>query len=385
MSAPVLEVLAFFVRLGFTSFGGPAAHIALMRAELVSRRKWVTEQEFLDLLGAANLIPGPNSTELAMHLGYRRAGWPGLIAAGAGFIFPAAAIVLAFAWAYVAFGTTPPARALLYGVQPVVIVIVAQALLGLGRAAIKDRLTATLAALAVLGTTLGAGELVVLVLCASAALLWRRWRSGALAGLVLPMKTGLAIPTSLSGLLGIASGAVPFSQFELFATFLKIGSVLYGSGYVLLAFLQSDFVERLGWLTNQQLLDAVAVGQVTPGPVFTTATFIGYLLGGWAGAGLATLGIFLPAFVFVALSIPLFERARRSPAVAAALDGVTAASLALMAVVAVRLAFEALVDPVTIGLALGCAALLWRTRLNPTWLILGGGLAGLLRLAWLGG
>lgn len=376
MNADLIEVLRFFVRLGFTSFGGPAAHIALMRAELVTRRKWVTEQEFLDLLGAANLIPGPNSTELAMHLGYRRAGWPGLVVAGAGFIIPAAIIVLAFSWAYVAYGTTPPARALLYGVQPVVIVIVAQALVGLGRVAIKDRLTAMLAALVLLGTTLGAGELALLLLSGVVAVAWRHWRTLGLRGLAaLPFGPTLA---SLAG-------AAPFNQFELFTTFLKIGSVLYGSGYVLLAFLQSDFVDRLGWLTNQQLLDAVAVGQVTPGPVFTTATFVGYVLGGWTGAGVATLGIFLPAFVFVALSIPLFERARRSPLVAAALDGVTAASLALMAVVAARLAFEAVVDPLTLCLAAACAALLWRTRVNPTWLILGGGLVGLLRLAALNG
>ncbi len=379
MNARLIEVLRFFVRLGFTSFGGPAAHIALMRAELVTRRKWVTEQEFLDLLGAANIIPGPNSTELAMHLGYRRAGWPGLVVAGAGFIIPAGLIVLVFSWAYVAYGTTPPARALLYGVQPVVIVIVAQALVGLGRAALKDRLTATLAALVLLGTTLGAGELVLLLLSGGVAVLWRRWRNGGLRGLAaLPFGSTLASFV-------ITTGAAPFSQLELFTTFLKIGSVLYGSGYVLLAFLQSDFVERLGWLTNQQLLDAVAIGQVTPGPVFTTATFIGYILGGWTGAGVATLGIFLPAFVFVALSIPLIERARRSPAVIAALDGVTAASLALMAVVGVRLAFEALVDPLTVALAVVSAALLWRTRVNPTWLILGGGLVGLLRLATLGG
>lgn len=376
MNADLIEVLRFFVRLGFTSFGGPAAHIALMRAELVTRRKWVTEPEFLDLLGAANLIPGPNSTELAMHLGYRRAGWPGLVVAGAGFIIPAAIIVLAFSWAYVAYGTTPPARALLYGVQPVVIVIVAQALVGLGRVAIKDRLTAMLAALVLLGTTLGAGELVLLLLSGVVAVAWRHWRTLGLRGLAaLPFGPTLA---------SLASAA-PFNQFELFTTFLKIGSVLYGSGYVLLAFLQSDFVDRLGWLTNQQLLDAVAVGQVTPGPVFTTATFVGYILGGWTGAGVATLGIFLPAFVFVALSIPLFERARRSPLVAAALDGVTAASLALMAVVAARLAFEALVDPLTVGLAAASAALLWRMRVNPTWLILAGGLVGLLRLAASGG
>lgn len=373
MRAPVLEVLLFFTRLGFTSFGGPAAHIALMRVELVKRRAWVTEAEFLDLLGAANLIPGPNSTELAMHLGYRRAGWAGLIAAGVGFIVPAALIVLGLSWAYVTYGATPPARALLYGIQPIVIVIVAQALFGLARAALKDRLTATIAAGVVLGATLGLNELMLLLLAGGLVLLWKRWRQGAFAGLIAPAAWRI----------GLSLGAVSFSQTELFLTFLKIGSVLYGSGYVLLAFLQSDFVERLGWLTNQQLLDAIAIGQVTPGPVFTTATFVGYLLGGFTGALVATAGIFLPAFVFVGLSIPWFERARRSPAVAAVLDGVNAASLAFMAVVSVKLAFESLVDPLTIVLALASAGLLWRTRVNPTWLLLAGALLGLARLLWM--
>ncbi|MBL8093088.1 MAG: chromate efflux transporter [Anaerolineales bacterium] len=372
MRAPWFEVLHFFIRLGFTSFGGPAAHIALMRAELVMRRRWVSEAEFLELLGAANLIPGPNSTELAMHLGHRRAGWPGLIAAGVGFIVPASLIVLGFAWAYVAFGATPPVRALLYGIQPMVIAIVAQALWGLGRAAIKDRLTGLIAAGAVMGAALGVSELTLLVLGAGLALAWRRWRGGALAGIVpwIGWKTSVG-------------AAAPFTLLELLLTFLKIGSVLYGSGYVLLAFLQSDFVDRLGWLTSQQLLDAIAIGQVTPGPVFTTATFIGYVLGGWAGAVLATLGIFLPAFIFVALSIPLLERAKRSAVVTTVLDGVTAVSLALMAVVTVRLGFEALIDPLTIGLALVGFGLLWRLRLNPTWLMGLGGLVGIARLAGL--
>ncbi len=369
-NTPVLEVLTFFLRLGLTSFGGPAAHIALMRAELVERRQWISEADFLELLGAANLIPGPNSTELAMHLGYRRAGWGGLVAAGIGFIVPAMLIVLGFAWAYVAYGATPPARALLYGIQPVVIAIVAQALLGLGRSALRDRRSAVIAALTLLGVALGLDELSLLLAALIVTVAWHRWRQAALAGLALPA-TGWQIPIL---------AALPFSRLELFWIFVKIGSVLYGSGYVLLAFLQSDFVERLGWLNSQQLLDAIAVGQVTPGPVFTTATFIGYLLDGWAGALVATLGIFLPAFVFVAISIPLVERARRSPLVGALLAGVTAASLALMAAVTIELAFAALIDPLTVTLALAAGYVLWRTRLNPTWLLLAGGVAGLARL-----
>ena len=290
---PLREVALFFLRLGSTAFGGPAAHIALMRAEVVTRRRWLDDQEFLDLLGAANLIPGPNSTELAIHLGYRRAGWPGLLVAGLGFITPAMLIVLVFAWAYQTYGQTPPAAALLYGVQPVILAIVGQALWDLSRQAVKDRLTGMVGAAAVGLYALGVTELHLLFGGAGIVWLARRWRTLRWPALALG-------PLAWAPL--AAPAAEPFSLSALFWIFTKIGAVLYGSGYVLLAFLRADFVDRLGWLTDQQLLDAIALGQMTPVPVFTNATVIGYPLGGLAGGLLATLGIFLPAFVFVALS-----------------------------------------------------------------------------------
>jgi chromate transporter len=373
---PLRTVAGVFLRLGATSFGGPAAHIALMEDECVRRRGWLTQAEFLDLVGATNLIPGPNSTEMAIHIGHRVAGWPGLVVAGICFITPAALIVGVLAWAYVTYGQLPPVAGVLYGVKPVVIAVVVQALWRLGRSAIRTPLLGAVAAVAAVLVALGAHELAVLfgVGLAVPALrgLAHRLHPTAPASLAL-----LATPTLPT--VGVATGAAPFGLWPLFWVFVKIGSVLFGSGYVLLAFLRADLVERRGWLSEQQLLDAVAVGQVTPGPVFTTATFIGYLLGGPAGAAVATVGIFLPAFVFVALSVPLLPRLRRSKVAGAFLDGVNAASLALMAVVTVQLARAALVDALTVVLAVASAILLFRFRVNATWLVLGGAVAGLMR------
>jgi chromate transporter len=372
----VWEVTAFFLRLGTLAFGGPAAHIAMMQDELVRRRKWLSEQQFLDLLGATQLIPGPNSTEMAIHLGYLRAGWPGLLAAGVSFILPAMLIVAALAAVYTRYGATPQAGWLLYGVQPVVIVIIAQALWNLGRRAVQDRLTAGVGAAVLFLYLLGINELGLLAAGGLLVMLVRnrdRRPPGDARLLVAPLAGGL-----LAGL-----RAVPFDLSLLFLTFLKIGSVLYGSGYVLLAFLRTDFVLRLGWLSERQLLDAVSIGQVTPGPVFTTATFIGYVLGGLPGAVLATVGIFLPAFVLVALSNPWIPRLRASPWAGALLDGVNVASLGLMAGVTAQLARAALVDLPAVLLAAVAAGLLLRTRVNTTWLVAGGALAGLL-LALLG-
>jgi chromate transporter len=375
VSAPgTLGALArIFLRLGATSFGGPAAHIALMESELVRKRGWLTHAEFLDLLSAANLIPGPNSTELAIHIGLRRGGWPGLIVAGACFILPAALIVTAMAWAYVRFGALPQVTGILNGVQPVVIAVVVHALWMLGRTAIRTPWLAAVAAASVAALAGGLHELTVLALAAlvSAASSLRRWEAAA----VMVLQAGpIAVP---------AAAAVPFSMLTMFLVLLKIGAVLFGSGYVLLAFLRGDFVERLGWLTEHQLLDAVAVGQVTPGPVFTTATFVGYILGGGAGAAVGTLAIFLPAFVFVALSGPLVPRLRSSAAAGAMLDGVNAASLALMAVVTWQLATVTLTSALPIVVCLACLVLLARYRINPTWLVIGGAGAGLLT-SWIG-
>ncbi len=370
------EVAWVAVKLGFTAFGGPAAHIAMLHEEAVVRRRWLGEQEFLDLVGATNLIPGPNSTEMVIHTGYRRAGWPGLVAGGALFILPAALLVLAFAWAYVRFGALPEVGWLLYGVKPVIIAVVGQALWSLGRVALRRPPLMALAAGAAALSLLGVNEIALLFGGALLAFLVER---GARA-LRQPPALGVALP--LAGLLAprlAAEGAAPFSLERMFLLFLKIGAVLYGSGYVLLAFLRTDFVERLHWLTDRQLLDAVAVGQFTPGPVFTTATFVGYLLGGLPGAALATLGIFLPAFVFVALLRPLVPRLRRTTWTAALLDGVNAAALGLMAAVTWQLGRAALVDLLTAGLAAAAAVLLIRYRVNSAWLVLAGGAIG---IAW---
>jgi chromate transporter len=370
--SPLGEVARLFLKLGTTAFGGPAAHIAMMRDEVVHRRQWLDDQHFLDLLGATNLIPGPNSTEMAIHIGFVRAGWAGLVVGGACFILPAMLIVTVIAWGYQRFGATPEAAWLLYGVKPVIIAVIVQALWGLGQKAVKGWLTAlvglVVVALYFLGVNeillLGAGGLVVML---SQNL--RRLKSG-VAGIVVPL-AGISLPA-------LVTAVAPFGLPVMFLTFVKIGAVLYGSGYVLLAFLRADFVTRLGWLTDQQLIDAIAVGQVTPGPVFTTATFIGYVLGGLPGALLATLGIFLPSFIFVAISNPLIPRVRNSPWASGLLDGVNVASLGLMAAVTWQLGRAAFVDPLSIVLGLVSAGLLFRFKVNSTWLVLGGAAVGLL-------
>jgi chromate transporter len=402
------EVAALFSKLGLIAFGGPAAHIALMRQEAVERRGWLSDQQFLDLVGAANLIPGPSSTELAIFLGYRRAGWRGLVLAGVLFILPAMLIVMALAWAYVRFGATPAAGGLLYGIKPVIIAVIAVALWGLGKTAVKS-VPLAVVGIAVLGLyfmsvspiiLLFGGALVVL-LVENAGRLWEAIRSSAVVLLPTTIAgdhTGQHTACEVSPLRGsikgsallgrlahwasivaaaVAPAAVPFSMATLFLVFLKIGAVIYGSGYVLLAFLQTDLVNRLGWLTDQQLIDAVAVGQFTPGPVFTTATFIGYVLGGWGGALLATLGIFLPSFVFVALVYPFVPRLRGSPWMRGFLDGANVAALGLMAAVAWQLGRAAIVDPLTAALALIALALLMRYKVNSAWLVLGGAAVGI--------
>ncbi|WP_426754834.1 chromate efflux transporter [Myxococcus sp. Y35] len=379
-AAALRELAVLFLRLGTVAFGGPAAHIAMMEDEVVRRRRWLSREEFVDLLGATNLIPGPNSTELAIHIGHRRAGWPGLLVAGACFILPAFFMVAAIAWAYTRFGTLPKVDAVLHGVKAVIIAVVAQALWGLLRTVVRTPLAAGVGLAAVIAAFLGVNELLLLLLSGLLVLAWRavgrRRPEAPLAG-VAPLWPLLPM--------GAAASAVPFTLHGLFLFFLKVGSVLYGSGYVLLAFLRSGLVERNGWLTEAQLLDAVAVGQVTPGPVFTTATFIGYVVGGASGAVVATAGIFLPAFVFVALSGPLVPRLRRSWMAGAFLDGVNVASLALMAVVTWQLGRAVLVSPLPVALAAVAAVLLIRYRVNSAWLVLGGGVVGVLAAGGLSG
>lgn len=347
----------------------------MYRDEVVERRKWVTDREFLDMLAATNLIPGPNSTEMTMHLGYVRAGWKGLIAGGVSFILPAFLLVLALAMVYVRYQTTPAAQWLLYGIQPVVIAIIVQAIWGLSKTAVRTWLLGLVAAAAFALYFLGVNELLILfgggllvMLLINGRRLWDE-RGTAAAGLLLWPSVAPAVRA--------LQESTPPSVWGLFLSFLKIGSILYGSGYVLVAFLQTEFVEKLGWISSQQLLDAVAIGQFTPGPVFTTATFIGYLVAGVPGAIAATVGIFLPGFVFVAITNPFIPRMRASKWLGALLDGIVAASLGLMAAVTVNLARQAIIDIPTAILALLAAALLIRFRVNSTWLIIGGALAGL--------
>ncbi len=372
------EVALLFLKLGSTAFGGPAAHLGLMHDEVVKRRGWLTDQEFLDLVGATNLIPGPNSTEMAIHIGFLQAGWSGLLVGGACFIFPAMIIVLALAWAYVRFGQLPQAQWLLYGIKPVVIAIIVQAIWNLGKKAAKTwTLLAAGGAILALYWILHVNEILLLFgsgfIIMALSNLGRLRNQGSRAALSIP----LAIAT-----LGPAAAASAFSLPLLFLTFLKIGAVLYGSGYVLLAFLRSDLVVQLHWLTDQQLLDAIAIGQITPGPLFTSATFIGYILGGVPAALLATLGIFLPSFVFVAISNPLIPKVRASPLASGFLDGVNIAALALMAAVTVQLGQSSLVDLRTSLLAALALLVLFRYRINSSWLIAGGAIAGIVLAAF---
>ncbi len=373
---PLTELAALFLRLGTIAFGGPAAHIAMMRDEVVDRRRWLTDREFLDLVAATNLIPGPNSTELAIHLGYRHGGIRGLLVAGVCFILPAALIVGAIAWGYARYGETPQVGWLMYGIGPVVIAIVAQAIVKLSLGAVRGVALGLIGGMVLALSILGVNELLLLA-------------AGAAMGLAVAVgpRTGAAVAagftTAAAGVgqvaaqvAATAASELPFTLTRLTLFFGKVGSVLFGSGYVLLAFLRADLVERWGWLTDQQLIDAITVGQVTPGPVFTTATFIGYLLGGWAGAALATAAIFAPGFVFVAISQPLIPKLRASRLLSGILDGVVAASLGLMGAVAWALARTAVVDLPTAAIAATATGLLLWKRPNSTWLILAGAIAG---------
>lgn len=370
----LVDIALLFLRLGTLGFGGPAAHIAMMEEEVVRRRGWLTREDFIDLLGTTNLIPGPNSTEMAIHIGHRRAGFPGLLVAGTCFILPAALITATFAWLYVRWGTLPQARWLLYGVKPVIIAIVAQALWSLGRTAVKTWLLGVLGAIALGASLAGIDELVILGVAGVVMTMIGRKRAPAPAGDASIPFPGIAGAIGATTTATVAGGAVPLGG--LFLAFAKIGAVLFGSGYVLLAFLRNDLVEKNHWLTEQQLFDAIAVGQVTPGPLFTTATFIGYLVRGAPGAVAATLGIFFPAFFFVAVSGPLVPRLRRSAIAGAFLDGVNVASLGLMAAVSLQLAHAALVDLPTVMMAAVAAILLVRFKTSSAWIVLGGAAAG---------
>ena len=364
------EIAWEFLRLGFIAFGGPAAHIALMEEEFVRRRNWVTRERFLDLVGAVGLLPGPSSTELAIYLGQIRGGLLGLIVAGAAFIMPAAILVVGLAWAYVRFGGVPQVAGLLFAVKPVVVVLIAQAIWALSKAALR---TVQLAALAVVVLVLSAFGVPALFLLIGAGVVWMM----AVEVRALPAQRTVVF-TALGSLARFSTPMVAVGVSSVFLYFLKVGAVLFGSGYVLLALLRADLVVRLHWLTEPQLLDAIAVSQATPGPFFTVSTFIGYLLGGWRGATLATAGMFLPAFVYVAATAEVLPRLRQSKMASAFLDGVNAAAVALMAFVGWQFARAAIASVSAMTLAAVSAVLIFRYRVNSAWVIAGAALAGII-------
>jgi chromate transporter len=361
------EIAREFLRLGFVAYGGPAAHIAMMEERFVSKRGWVTREQFVDLVGAVNLLPGPSSTELAIYLGEIRGEVPGLITAGACFILPAAVLVVALAWAYLRFGAVPQVAGLLFGIKPVVVALIAQAIWNLARTALKS---SALAILAVCVVALAAWGIPALLLLIGAGILWMIIGAGRNLVRTRAAVVGF-IGTGAAG----ASGAI--GAVSVFLYFAKIGAVLFGSGYVLLAVLRADLVAKLHWLSDAQLLDAIAVSQATPGPFFTVATFIGYILAGWKGAALATLGMFLPAFVYVGVTAGFLPKLRKSPVAGAFLDGVNAAAVALMAFVGWQFARASLVNAPAVVLAMVSAVLVFRYKINSAWLVLGGAIAGI--------
>ncbi len=370
------ELAGVFLKLGAIGFGGPVAHIAMLEAEFVTKREWIDRSQFLDLVGATNLLPGPSSTELAIYIGYLRAGWWGLTIAGVCFIFPAMAIVWVLAIGYTRLSDLPLAVAAFASVKPVIVVLTLMATWKLGRSALKNppTITAGMVAVGLVGY-FELNTLIVLLVAGLAVMLVQNWRQirGLVPAIWLPHDFFSA--DSLAIFPAIAS--VP-SWAEVFLLFLRIGGTLYGGGYVLLAFLQPELVERTQWLTAQQLLDAIAIGQITPGPLFTTATFIGYLLAGHAGAVAATVGIFLPSFVFIALVTPWVPQLRRSIWFGSWLDGVNAGAWGAIAVVAYRLGASSLVDWWAIAIAIGSWLLIWRWRVDVIWPILGSAIVGLM-------
>ncbi|HEY7677345.1 MAG TPA: chromate efflux transporter [Candidatus Methylomirabilis sp.] len=376
---PLAELARLFLKLGATAFGGPAAHLAMMEDEVVRRRGWLTRESFLDLVGAVNLIPGPNSTEMAIHIGMTRARLPGLAVAGACFILPATVITLAFAWAYVRFGALPQAGALLYGVKPAVLAVVLSGVWRLGLTAARKLVPAAVGLAVTVLSLLGLNEVLLILASGAVGLalaVWRHRGGGAPAALAL---WGLG-PFGASGLAAAAAPALalaaPVTLTALGLFFLKIGSVLFGTGYVLVAFLERGLVHEFRWLTQPQLLDAIAIGQFTPGPVLSTATFIGYVLAGVPGALVATAAIFLPSFVFVALTNPWVPRLRRSPLAAGFLDSVNGGSVGLMLAVLIVLARGALVDLPAWAIGLAAAFAIFRFRVGAPWVIAGAALAG---------
>lgn len=384
----LVEIARLFLKLGIIAFGGPAAHIAMMEDEVVTRRGWISRQHFLDLVGATNLIPGPNSTEMTMHVGYERAGRRGLFTAGACFILPAVLITGAFAWLYVKYGSLPQVEPFLYGIKPAVLAVIISAVWKLGQKAVKDWLLGVIGAGVLAAALLGAGEVPALLLGGLLGMLVLRLshRHSTTAERILPLLffRQTPAPADTAGISAgvIATGTVSLWKLGLF--FLKIGAVLYGSGYVLVAFLEGELVQEYGWLTQAQLLDAIAIGQITPGPVLSTATFIGYVIEGVPGAVVSTAGIFLPSFFFVLALNPLIPKLRKSAWMSSFLDAVNVAAIALMIDVAIELGVSVLTSwPAWVIAALAAVAAV-RYRLNAVWLVVGGAVLGWLLSPWAG-
>jgi chromate transporter len=364
---PLSEIAAVFFKLGCIGFGGPAVHIAMMEEEVVRRRKWITGDHFLDLVGATNLIPGPNSTEMTMHCGQERAGWRGLVVAGACFIMPAVIITAVFAWAYQRYGALPEVQPFLYGIKPAIIAVIVALMISLGRKALKSAKLGVIGVLALILTLSGINEIYVLF-------------GAGLLGILIHFAGRRSSMQSLSPvvLLAVQQVATGMSGWKLFWIFLKVGSILYGSGYVLFAFLDAELVAR-GLMTKQQLIDAIAVGQFTPGPVFSAATFIGWQLGGLPGAAAATIGIFLPSFLFVAFLNPLIPRLRKSQIMSAFLDTVNVASVAVILAVAIEMGEESIRDwRATVIAVLGFPITFYFRKLNTAFIVIGGAVLGYL-------
>lgn len=369
----VWRIFLQFLKLGFIAFGGPAAHAGLMEQELVTRKKWLEPQTFLDYLGAVNLIPGPNSTQLTMLVGYQLRGFWGMVAGGFGFVLPAAFITGIFAWLYVTIGHVPAVDSLFFGVKPAVIAVIAGAIYKLGKKALKNIWLGVLGGVTLISVLFGLGEIIAILGAGALGMAafasykgmsgWKNAKS--FAPFVLLSAAGYTITS--------------YSTIKLFWIFFKIGALLFGTGYVLVAYMDGELVEKAGWLTRDQLLDAIAIGQFTPGPILSAATFVGYLLEGWKGAVVATAGIFLPSFVFILLLYPIIPKLRKSPLTAAFLDSVNMGAVAVMLAVSITMAWDIAVEPAAIVImVLALAAILFQKRVGAPWIILGGALCGLI-------
>ncbi|MHB0857860.1 MAG: chromate efflux transporter [Anaerolineae bacterium] len=377
----VWEVAALFLRIGAVGFGGPAVTIAMMEDEIVTRRRWLSRAYFMDVVGATNLIPGPNATEIAIHAGYLRAGWPGLLAAGISFIVPAALMTFGLAWAYGKFGTLPQVMPFLAGIKPAVLAVILTALWRLGRIAVKGPALGIIGLAAMTASLVGANEIAALLIFGLLGMAWLRAKAHGQPGAsqdeaIVPSLAPFSLGLPAGSALAVVGAAASLTLLRLGLFFLQVGAVLYGSGYVLIAFLEGGLVQRHGWLTQQQLLDAVAAGQLTPGPLLSTSTFIGYLLMGVPGALVTTTAVFLPSFLMVVLLTPFIPRLRRSPWAAAFLDAVNVSSVGLMAAVMLKLGQTTLVTWQGWLIAALAAGISLRWRLNSAFLVLGGAVVG---------